>query len=147
MISNKNGFTLIELIFSILLIGILSAVAIPKFAGLKDNAEVKAIIKVVKDAESSLAPSAVNLIDVQSKSDTVLSDMISIKTKKSEYDSTGGGTYKILAKDDSVIASIAFDDANRTFTSKIDCDSFSTTSTQDVCKSLVVQPYDNTFGF
>ena len=40
MISNKKGFTLIELLIVVVIIGILAAIAIPKFANTKEKAFV-----------------------------------------------------------------------------------------------------------
>jgi len=49
----KNGFTLIELIIVIAIIGVLSVIALPKFSGILKDAKVKADIssaKVITDA-------------------------------------------------------------------------------------------------
>lgn len=50
----KKAFTLIELIFVIVVIGVLSAVAIPKFAHLTDNAKITAELATASAIQTQL---------------------------------------------------------------------------------------------
>ncbi|WP_353661793.1 type II secretion system protein [Hydrogenimonas sp. SS33] len=51
---NRKAFTLIELIFVILLIGVLSAVAVPKFIGMRDNAKITSELSTAASVQTAL---------------------------------------------------------------------------------------------
>ncbi len=53
--SSKKAFTMIELVFVIVVIGILSAIAIPKFAATRDDAVITSAIATIGSVRSALA--------------------------------------------------------------------------------------------
>lgn len=63
----KRAFTLIELIFVILIIGVLATVAIPKFSNLTQQAKVNNLFKIINDFKSSASAAYVNLVDLEGK--------------------------------------------------------------------------------
>jgi general secretion pathway protein G len=54
-VSTKKAFTMVELVFVIVVIGILSAIAIPKFAATRDDAVITSAIATIGSVRSALA--------------------------------------------------------------------------------------------
>lgn len=142
----RNAFTLVELIFTIVIIGVLAAVAIPKFKSLKESANVANTIKIIKDAESSLPSAAANQADLENNTTFVLSDVLNLSGKNITYASN---KYTINnSANSATVATIKLNTTTRKIDTNITCNNFDLTVEQSKCtSSLGTATYINSLSY
>lgn len=98
MKKSHSAFTMVELVFVIVILGILSAIAIPKFAATRDDAEVSKIRSDVAAIRSAIISERQSrLIRGQSQYITSLDQGVAANTDGVElFDSNGTATCRLL---------------------------------------------------
>jgi len=118
----KKAFTLIELIFVIVIIGLLAAVAVPKFVNLKQNAVASNVLAVITDLNGSGGASAyLNAKELNGYSDVNITDLYKFNGKDWDISSNNDkATYRNGKSDFN--ASFTYDDDNGEVNVTIFCD-------------------------
>jgi len=130
----KRGFTLIELIFIIAIIGLLVAIALPKFFKLKNHTIIESVSYILSNGINQAVETAINYMDLEHNTTFKLKDILIIKQKelttglKWNYTTNGSynkdGTYSLRDETYStpkVVMRITLDKDDRVIKYRINC--------------------------
>jgi prepilin-type N-terminal cleavage/methylation domain-containing protein len=83
---NQGGFTLVELIAVLVILGVLGAVAAPQFIGLKTEAENKAAMQAVAEGKNRLMNQyAIKLMNADADANNLAGIIASVSTDAGDY--------------------------------------------------------------
>ena len=98
---NQGGFTLVELIAVLVILGVLGAVAAPQFIGLKTEAANKAAMQAVAEGKNRLMNQyAIKLMNADADANNLAGIIASVSTDAGDYSvefAVAGSEVKIIA--------------------------------------------------
>lgn len=90
--ANRHGFTLLELLVVIVIIGILAAVAVPRFMGAQDRARVAAALQDVDRYRQALGMFELDYADYPAALDLATAPIVLVDPKGNPYMSLPTGS-------------------------------------------------------
>ncbi len=106
MLSTRKGFTLIELLIVVVIIGILAAIAIPKFAATKDKAKVASLKADIHNAETAEEAYFSDHAKYGNLNKLTNANMISLSSGNTMTLATNASGYTVTAKNTSISSGV-----------------------------------------
>ena len=117
----RRAFTLIELIFVIVIIGLLAAIAVPKFINLKEHADINSIVKTTVDAAEQAASVAADKYNLDNNNTFRITDLVSLTGNGWQCDNGRNWCYYKDPVTTNTIAQIKLDTTKHIITYDIYC--------------------------
>jgi len=141
----KKAFTMVELIFVIVIIGILASVAIPRLAATRDDAKVSVLAKATQTVQSEI----ITTIAASNKVPQTTADMKKVSNTVKELEDFVVVNNKVIQLVDTdhnsqVCKIITIDDSNVTSVKLVLTDGVGTSA---ICKGLQTLIPNNASGF
>jgi len=146
----KEAFTLIELIFVIVIVGILATVALPKYQELTENSKISVLNSMVSTVRTIGASSALNYFDLNgnSVSDSQLNEFMTFEGSNVSYVYDNYGQFRLLNDDlSSSVLKVTLLSDLRQIRINVFCDNYNTSTLVTKCKDVFSDDYEEIISY